>query len=176
MITIRQACVEDAEALAYLAERTFRETFATVDNSADMALYSEQNFGVEIQQQQIVDSNYAMLLAEAEGSLIAFAQVRLHAPKDCITADHPSELHRLYADKAWHGQGLAQKMMAEVLSTVATAGADQLWLGVWENNPRAIAFYRKCGFSAVGEHVFQFGNEAQRDLIMAMAVNNLSTN
>jgi len=41
-----------------------------------------------------------------------------------------------------------------------------VWLGVWEHNPRAIAFYRKWGFEAVGEHVFVVGTDPQRDLVM----------
>lgn len=171
MITLRQAYLGDSEALAHLAERTFRETFATGNNLADMELHCAKNFGAEIQRQEILDPNCAMILAEVESQLVAFAQVRLYSPKECVSTDHSSELHRLYVSKEWHGRGVAHKVMAEILSTAAFAGADYLWLGVWEHNPRAIAFYRKYGFRAVGEHVFQFGSDPQRDLIMAVEIN-----
>ena len=181
-IVIRRALPEDGEALAQLAERTFRDTFGTEENLADMDLYCAKSFSIEIQRREILDENYVTLLAEVDAQLVAFSQVRLQSPKDCVSVasasvagdlvKEPSELYRLYVAKAWHGRGVAQALMAEVMATVAQAGADCLWLGVWEHNPRAIAFYRKCGFTAVGEHVFQFGNDPQRDLIMMRAIKN----
>lgn len=60
-------------------------------------------------------------------------------------------------------------MMSEVLAMVKSDGADCIWLGVWEHNPRAIAFYQKYKFKTVGEHIFQMGDDPQRDLIMALA-------
>ena len=60
--------------------------------------------------------------------------------------------------------------MNEVLRLARERAADHLWLGVWEHNPRAIAFYRKYGFREVGEHVFQLGRDPQRDLILVRSV------
>ncbi|MFK8185316.1 MAG: N-acetyltransferase family protein [Phormidesmis sp.] len=173
--TIRRAKPDDAAALASLAKRTFQDTFGTEDNLADMALYCTESFSAEVQRQEILDENYVTLLAEVEGQLVAFAQVRLQSPKDCVSAAYasktcPSELYRLYVAKVWHGQGVAQAVMAEVVAVAAQAGVDCLWLGVWEHNPRAIAFYRKCGFTVVGEHIFQFGSDSQRDLVMLRAM------
>ena len=173
MITIRQAHPDDSEVLAHVAEHTFRETFATEDNLTDMEFYCSQNFGTEIQRQEILAPNCATILAEVEGQIVAFAQVRLHAPKECVAANHPSELHRLYVAKEWHGRGVAHRLMSEALSTALNVGSDYIWLGVWEYNPRAIAFYRKYGFRAVSEHVFPFGKDSQRDLVMMLEVNEL---
>lgn len=170
LATIRQASINDAEALAHLAERTFRDTFTEENNLTDMDLHCTKNFGIEIQQQEILDPNYATILAEIDTKPVAFAQVRLHSPKDCVKAHRPSELYRLYVSKEWHGRGVAQQVMSHVLSTAAHAGANQIWLGVWEHNPRAVAFYHKYGFKVVGEHVFQFGHDPQRDLIMMAEV------
>jgi ribosomal protein S18 acetylase RimI-like enzyme len=56
--------------------------------------------------------------------------------------------------------------MAHVLGRAKAAGAATLWLGVWERNPRALAFYRKWGFDVVGEHTFNLGDDPQRDFMM----------
>ena len=45
-----------------------------------------------------------------------------------------------------------------------------VWLGVWEKNVNAIAFYEKMGFKQAGQHLFQIGNELQSDLIMKKIV------
>jgi ribosomal protein S18 acetylase RimI-like enzyme len=60
--------------------------------------------------------------------------------------------------------------MQHVLALASDSGSDVLWLGVWEHNAKAIAFYRKFGFEAVGEHVFAVGSDMQRDLIMARSM------
>ncbi len=100
--------------------------------------------------------------------LIGFGQLRWGAAPSCVAASRPAEIQRLYVDSAWHGHGIAQGMMASLLRFAAEGGADAAWLGVWEKNPRAIAFYAKAGFSVAGEHVFVLGSDPQRDLVLAL--------
>jgi ribosomal protein S18 acetylase RimI-like enzyme len=76
----------------------------------------------------------------------------------------------LYVSQRWHGLGIAHEIMREVLATARLAASDRIWLGVWQRNERALAFYRKFGFEVVGDHTFQFGNDPQRDLVMALEV------
>jgi ribosomal protein S18 acetylase RimI-like enzyme len=79
-----------------------------------------------------------------------------------------AEIARLYADQRWHGRGLGGALMHVCIATARDWGADLLWLGVWERNARAIAFYEKHGFRVIGEQEFQLGADRQRDLVMAL--------
>jgi len=63
--------------------------------------------------------------------------------------------------------------MHAVLEAAAGRGAQSLWLTVWEHNPRARAFYAKCGFTDVGTCAYLFGTEPQTDRVMARAVSDL---
>ena len=56
--------------------------------------------------------------------------------------------------------------MGACLEEAAGGGYETLWLGVWEHNLRAIAFYRRWGFETVGSHTFLLGSDEQTDLIM----------
>jgi ribosomal protein S18 acetylase RimI-like enzyme len=168
--TLRRACPHDAPALASFAERIFRDTFTAGNDPADMELHCSKNFGSEIQLREIENPNLVTILAETGGELMAFAQVRLHSAVECVSAKRPSELYRLYVSNRWHGRGIAHEVMKEVLTTVRRAASDRIWLGVWERNERALAFYRKFGFEVVGDHTFQFGSDPQRDLVMALKV------
>jgi len=58
-------------------------------------------------------------------------------------------------------------LLSDALTVLREQHLEHVWLGVWEHNPRARAFYRKCGFIDVGEHVFQLGDDPQRDVLMA---------
>lgn len=165
--TIRPALVEDAAALAVLAERTFVEAFGAQNRPEDLALHVRRSYGEAIQLEEIQDPGLVTFVAEGAAELQAFAQLALGAAPSSISGARPIEIRRFYVDAPWHGRGLAQRLMAAALDCAAEAGADVVWLGVWEKNPRGIAFYAKCGFAPVGHHIFVLGNDPQRDVLMA---------
>jgi ribosomal protein S18 acetylase RimI-like enzyme len=167
MTVIRKATHEDAAALAELAARTFRDTFAAMNRAGDIDTHCRNHFAESIQAGEIADPDRTTLVCEDGGQLIAFGQLRTgHAPT-CVIARRPLEIQRLYVDAPWHGKGTAQSLMTSMLESAAARGADVAWLGVWERNPRAISFYVKSGFKIVGEHVFLLGTDPQRDLVLA---------
>jgi ribosomal protein S18 acetylase RimI-like enzyme len=170
MQPIRYATLSDASHLAALAEETFRETFASLNTVEDMNIHCGASYGAAIQSAEISDSKMVSLVCEEGGTLIAFAQLRWSAAPSCVTAIDPGEIQRLYVASSWHGKGIAQALMAACLKEMERRASDVVWLGVWERNPRAIAFYRRFGFSEVGSHVFPLGTDPQRDIIMVRKV------
>jgi GNAT superfamily N-acetyltransferase len=82
----------------------------------------------------------------------------------------PVELWRFYVERGWHGRGVAAALMEQVKAEATKRGAQTLWLGVWERNDRARAFYAKCGFADAGEHIFLFGTDPQTDRVMTMTL------
>jgi len=168
MAQIRAAVADEAAALAALAEHTFRDTFAATNSAADMALHCARSYSPSIQRAEITDPAMATLVGVDAGELQAYAQLRLRHATPCVALAKPAELQRIYVARQWQGRGLAQELLSAVLALARGHGADGLWLGVWERNPRAIAFYAKHGFEACGEHVFQLGSDPQRDVVMAL--------
>jgi ribosomal protein S18 acetylase RimI-like enzyme len=169
-MAIRPVVATEAPALAVLAERTFRESFESRNSPENMDLHCSRNFGPEIQAREMADRGLVTRVAEEAGRLVGYTQLRLGKASDCVKAAQPAELSRIYVVREWQGQGVAQDLMKSALATAAGAGCDRLWLGVWEHNPKAIAFYRKFGFEIVGQHTFMLGNESQRDIVMAASV------
>lgn len=163
---IRHASTKDAEALARIGEQTFRDTFAEANTAEDMDLHCRDNYGPRIQAGEISNPNMLTLLAEAENEIIGFCQLRWGPAPQCVQAETPSEILRLYVISGWHGRGIAQHLMEAALDALRQRGSDMVWLGVWERNPRAITFYGKYGFTEIGAHVFAVGTDPQRDLVM----------
>jgi diamine N-acetyltransferase len=170
MWSIRKAEPNDAGALARLAERTFRDTFGTDNSSADMDQHCRETYSTKIQTREILDPNIDTFVCEFENELIAYTQLSWLQAPSYVTALKPVEIKRFYVNSPWHGQGIAGALMNHLLEHVESKHADQIWLGVWEHNPRAQRFYQKMGFLEVGEHVFQLGNDPQRDLILSLKV------
>ena len=164
---IRRAETRDAAPLAVLAERTFRMTFAPHNSDANMQVHCARTYGTAIQAAEIADPTRVTLVADDDVSLIGYAQLRCDHPTACVIAARPAEIQRIYVDAPWHGRGIAQALMAAMLEHARIAGADRVWLGVWEHNPRARRFYEKSGFALAGDHAFVLGHEVQRDLVMS---------
>jgi len=165
--TIRQARPGDAAALSALAERTFRVTFAAYNAPADMDAHCRGNYAPDIFAGEIAAPQIVTLVAEHAGCLTGYGQLRWTEAPACVTGVHPAEIGRLYVDAPWHGHGIAQALTAHMVDAAMAGGADRLWLGVWESNHRALAFYRKIGFVPVGSHVFMVGPDPQNDLLLA---------
>jgi ribosomal protein S18 acetylase RimI-like enzyme len=169
-VHIRLATTDDAGALAAFAARTFAETFAATNTADDMRAHLAANFGVEQQTAELSDPDTVTLLAERDGRLVGYAQLRRGVPPACVTPPDTMELHRFYVAIAAHGTGVARELMAAVHDAAHGAGARHLWLGVWEHNARAIRFYAKCGFVDVGSQVFVLGADRQTDRVMIAPV------
>ena len=165
-MTIRTATVADAAVLAELARRTFYDTFASTNDPTDMALFLAESYGVDQQTLELNNRDITTLLVEEDGEAVAFAQIRAGHVPDCVSSADPIELWRFYVAHQWHGRGIAQSLMDRVKTEARVRGAKTLWLGVWERNDRARAFYAKCGFTDAGEHLFLFGTDPQTDLVM----------
>jgi diamine N-acetyltransferase len=169
-LTVRRGVPTDAESLAELAARAFRETFATENKPEDISLHVAQAYGISQQAAELVDPKIATLLAEVDGQLAGYAQLRSSTIPECITGEAPIELWRFYISQQWHGQGVAQVLMGRVEMEARKRRARTLWLGVWERNERAKAFYRKYGFADVGAHVFMVGTDTQTDRIWVRSI------
>ncbi len=170
MHIIHQANLDDAKRLSLLAEQTFRDTFGPLNTVENMTLFCQSAYGESIQTAEIANPNMVTLLVDHQTELIGYAQLHWGPAPACVTAERPGEIQRFYVQNGWHGKGIAQSLMNACIEAMQQKGADVVWLGVWENNPKAIAFYKKCGFVAVGEQVFPLGNDPQRDIVMARPV------
>ncbi len=169
-IRIRRAEQGDALELSVLAESTFRAAFSALNTAANMRLHCAAHYSRPLQLAEIRDSGRETWIAEVDGRMVAYVQLRHDATSPMISGERSVEIQRFYVDASYHGSGLAQQLMAQVIARAEAAGAASLWLGVWERNPRAVAFYRKWEFEIVGEHIFRLGEDPQRDLVMRREV------
>lgn len=169
-IAIRTAGIDDAPVITELGARTFYETFAEQNTSENMKAYLAKSFGVEKQAMELADGTSIFLIAEIDGAPAGYAMMIHGSRSATVSGAHPMEIARIYALREWIGRGVGAALMRACLEESAKRGCDTIWLGVWEHNPRAIAFYRKWGFVEVGTQPFQLGDDPQTDVVMQRAV------
>ena len=167
--TIRRATVADAPALASFAARCFVDAYAAQNTPDDMATYVAHAFTVERTRAELADDAVIALVAHgAAGDFTGYAIVG-HGRETpaCVTGPAPVELRRFYVAHAHHGAGLAQALMTATLDAARALGGRTLWCSVWMRNPRAIRFYGRQRFVAVGTAVFVLGSDRQDDWVLA---------
>ena len=165
-LTIRRGTLEDAAVLSDLGARTFSETFAADNTPEDLAAYMATSFNVAQQTAELEDPASTFLIAEVDGHAAGYARLHAGEPAKGVEGANPVELVRLYVSRDWLGRGLGEQLMRACIDEARQAGHETIWLGVWERNARAQAFYRKWNFRTVGEHIFPLGSDLQRDIVM----------
>ena len=165
-LTIRRGTRDDAVLLSDLGARTFSETFAVDNTKEDMAAYVDKSFNVAQQTAELEDPASTFLIAELDGRAAGYAKLHRGEAEQGVEGANPVELVRLYVSREWLGRGVGEQLMRACIDEARKAGHQTIWLGVWERNGRAQAFYRKWNFRAVGEHMFRLGSDLQRDILM----------
>src|SRR6516162_1840602 len=170
-VRVRLATPRDAGLLAELAARLFEQSFGDANDPDDMRSYLANAFSVEKQREELDDTERVVWIAEnPAGTPIGYAMLRREGVGPGVDARRPAEIQRIYADRDWHGRGVGPALMNVCVAQAREWECDVIWLGVWEENPRAIAFYEKAGFRKVGRQTFLLGHDVQYDFVMALTL------
>ena len=169
-VLVRTGASADTGRLAALAERSFREAWAGYNDPGDMDAYCAANFCPELVRAEFDRFDVRYLLAQADGELAGYLRMTSGAAPACVRARSPVEISRLYVLQPWHGRGVAPALMRAGLDAALDNGHDVAWLAVWQRAARALAFYRKWDFEAVGTTTFRLGSDLQDDFVMQRAL------
>ena len=170
---IRQCGRADAEAIAVLATRLFRQAYGATHPESELSSYLAREFAPMRVAAELANGGTCVWVAEAgpnETIGYVWLQDDMTPPTATLPGSRPLHLRRIFVDAAWHGQGVAQALMAVCIAEAERRNADALWLAVWQEAARPIAFYRKAGFSVAGTTTFEFGSHVDADFIMARRV------
>ena len=168
--SIRAARPPDAAALAELAAETFPLACPPSTTPESIAVFIAANLTVERVAGYLADADRTLLVAEeAGGRLVGYSMLITGEPGDADAAAAVSTRPAVELSKfaLAHGTGaVAGPLMAATLSAAAATGAATAWLGVNEENSRAIRFYEKHGFTKVGRKHFRLGDRVEDDWVL----------
>jgi len=163
---VRPATTADAPRLRDLNEVTFMDTYAAFNTPENLQIHVDSSFNLAQIEYELRQANLLYFVAESDGQLIAFAKLVPNHAAVGLDNQKVVEIERFYVLPAFHGQQVAQRLMALCCDWASKEAFDTIWLGVWEYNPRAFRFYQKLGFQHFGKHIFMLGLDAQNDLLM----------
>lgn len=165
-LRVRHAVAGDIDTLQQLGIQTFRETFEDLNSAENMREYLDKSFNRSQLENEFKENDSTFLLAYEGDVPVGYTRMRTSHNHENPNDDATLEIERIYALKSHVGKGVGHKLMETCVEYARAKKCTSVWLGVWENNHRAIRFYEKWGFSKYSDHVFMLGDDAQTDVLM----------
>lgn len=173
MPMIEMAQSTDVNTIRDLSIATFAETFASLNTEEDMEQYNERHFSTDELQREIDNPDSTFVVAKVDGVPAGYMKVNVGDAQTEEMLGNRMEVQRLYILRQYKRNGLGTRFMHTAFDMARAQGKSVIWLGVWEHNDAAIAFYKRMGFVQFGSHDFVLGDDRQTDLLMEAAVDRL---
>ncbi|MEK0423373.1 MAG: hypothetical protein RLZ95_1283 [Bacteroidota bacterium] len=167
-ITIYKVSLQDVEALQAIGRVTFSQTFSEHNNAEDMEAYLKTSYAIEKLTAEINNPESEFYFAKENENIIGYLKINTGKAQTEIKNLDAFEIERIYVDQAYLGKKIGQILFQKALQLAKQKKAAYVWLGVWEENHRAIAFYKKNGFVPFDKHIFKLGNDEQTDIMMKL--------
>lgn len=167
-INIQKVTLNDIEQLQKIGKLTFSETFSGENSEEDMKKYLDENFSIEKLNDELNNKDSEFYFAVLDHAVIGYLKLNFGASQTELKDNKALEIERIYVPKEYHGQKVGQVLYEKAVEIAKQKDADYVWLGVWEENFRALSFYRKNGFVEFDKHIFRLGNDEQTDIMMKL--------
>ena len=167
-IITKKVALEDLEKLQKIGRKTFEETFSESNSEENMRNYLEEGFSKEKLTAELKNKASEFYFAILEDEVIGYLKVNFGETQTELKDSKALEIERIYVSKEFHGKNIGQILYDKAIEIAKQKGSEYVWLGVWEENPRAISFYKKNGFVEFDKHIFRLGDDEQTDIMMKM--------
>lgn len=167
-IEIIKVGIEDIPRLQDVGRQTFYETFSSNNADEDMKKYLDESFSDERLTAEINNDNSEFYFAALNDNIIGYLKLNTAQAQTEIKDDNALEIERIYVLKEFHGKNVGKVLYDKAIEVAGHKNVDYVWLGVWEENFRAIRFYEKNGFEMFDKHIFRLGNDEQTDIMMKL--------
>ena len=168
IIEIKRVTLKEINQLQEIGRKTFAETFSSGNSEENMKEYLDKGFSTEKLKTELTNKNSEFYFALIDNKVIGYLKVNFGQSQTEIKDENTLEIERIYVLKEFHGKKVGQILYEKAMEISKQKNVDYVWLGVWEENPRALRFYEKNGFVEFDKHIFKLGNDEQTDIMMKL--------
>ncbi|OOQ61196.1 GNAT family N-acetyltransferase [Mucilaginibacter pedocola] len=165
-IRIDKITEADVTRLQQIAQETFLETFAHLNTEEDMNHYLNENLSISKLTAELQNEGSQFFFAMDADTIAGYLKVNTGRAQTELKDSGGLEVERIYVSKAYQGKKVGQLLFDRAMDMAKTMQAKYVWLGVWEDNHKAIRFYTKNGFEPFDKHIFKLGSDEQTDIMM----------
>jgi ribosomal protein S18 acetylase RimI-like enzyme len=156
--------------LQKISKQTFIETYSSANTNENMMRYVEEEFSLDKLEAEVEDKNSKFYFAKLGSQVVGYLKVNIGDAQTEKIKANTLEIQRIYVLKQYQVKGIGKSLYEQAIKIAKENKVDFVWLGVWEENPKAIRFYEKLGFEAFDKHVFKLGEDLQTDIMMKKLV------
>lgn len=167
-IVIVPVTLNDVEKLQAISRITFSQTFMEHNTAEDMEAYLNKSFSISQLNSEIANANSEFYFALDGEIVVGYLKVNMGVAQTEKKDLAAFEIERIYVDQAYLGKKIGQLLFEKAIELAKAKNKSYVWLGVWEENHRALAFYKKNGFVPFDKHIFKLGNDEQTDIMMKL--------
>lgn len=171
-IAIKKVTLSNLNELQLIGRQTFYETFSTGNTEEDMRKYLNESFSADKLTSELNDKNTEFYFAIQNKIVIGYLKLNLGQSQTEFKENKALEIERIYVARAFQGKAVGQLLYEKAIEIARNHDAEYIWLGVWEQNPKAINFYKKNDFVEFDKHIFKLGNDNQTDIMMKVMLKN----
>ena len=168
MITIKEVGPAHFEMLAALGRKAFYEAFSEHNDPADMQAYLDLAFNPETIKKQLEDPAVIYMVAYWKDLPVGYAKLKKSEAPEALVGKSSIQLERIYALQEFVGKKVGKALMEACIRMSQADNYEAMWLGVWQQNERAISFYKKWGFTIIGTKQFIIGKDVNDDYVMSL--------
>lgn len=165
-IEIRKCTLEDLGALQEIGIETFNDTFKNQNSPENMKAYLDKAFNLNQLEKELSNPDSEFYFIYSSGEIAGYLKVNINKAQSERMGRDSLEIERIYIRRVFQKQGLGKHLYNKAIEIAVERNKKKIWLGVWEKNESAIAFYEKMEFVRTGAHSFYMGDEEQTDFIM----------
>lgn len=169
-IIIKKCTLPDLHQLQEISYETFHETFKDQNSPENMSSYLERAFNIKQVEKELANPYSQFFFVYVNEEVAGYLKVNTNEAQSEEMGDDTLEIERIYIKNKFQKHGLGKYLFNKAVQLAQKLKKTKIWLGVWEKNDNAIAFYTKMGFIQTGSHSFYMGNEEQTDFIMTKSL------
>jgi diamine N-acetyltransferase len=165
-VSLKKCTLEELPILHEISCETFHETFKDQNSPDNMSAYLEKAFNIKQLEKEMANPFSQFFLVYFKSEVAGYLKVNSSVAQSEDMGEDSLEIERIYIKNSFQKHGLGKILLNKAIEMAMEQHKKVIWLGVWEKNENAIAFYEKMGFFQTGAHAFYMGDEKQIDFIM----------
>lgn len=167
-LSLHKCEVQHLDQLTWISRKTFIDAFEKQNNPHDFETYIKEAFNPEVIKKQLLATNSSFYYIENYGQWVGYLKLNENDAQSDVKDHTAMELERIYVLEKYQGKQIGKWMLEQAIHIARTMQKKYLWLGVWEQNIRAIEFYKRYGFQIFGTHPYFVGKDKQTDWLMRL--------
>ncbi|MEC0305013.1 GNAT family N-acetyltransferase, partial [Terribacillus saccharophilus] len=153
-ISIKKCSIKDLQILQKVSVETFTDTFKDQNTPENMKAYLDKAYASKKLENELLNTSSQFFFIYLNEELAGYLKVNTDDAQTEEMNDDSLEIERIYVRSKYQKQGLGKYLMNKAIEIATEWNMKAIWLGVWEKNQNAMAFYSKNGFVKTGAHSF----------------------